>query len=153
PPAWVRQIERIGALITGDGARLLKIPADSEHHATEHNRTGTEMRRTSLLEWLVRTYFDLWSPTYDLSLLQAVLYRPVIRAVLQAVERLPISSDRVLDLGCGTARLTCALAVRFPGASVVGLDVSSGMLSAARRRLGAATPPLVRADAYALPFA
>lgn len=41
---------------------------------------------------------------------------------------------RVLDFGCGTGRLTEALAKL--GHPVVGVDVSTGMLSAARRRCG-----------------
>jgi hypothetical protein len=35
-----------------------------------------EMRRAPLINRPVRDYFQLWSPTYDLSPLQVVLYRP-----------------------------------------------------------------------------
>ncbi len=56
-------------------------------------------------------------------------------------------ADRVVDLGCGTGDLVeIAAAV---GARVVGVDVSAGMLAAARRR--GIRPPLLRANAGALP--
>ncbi len=110
------------------------------------------MRRERLGEKLTRSYFQLWSPTYDRSLLQFFLYRPVHRAVLAAVGRIDPPPRCVVDLGCGTARLTYDLARAYPKSLVAGIDVSSGMLKAARRRLGSATPPLVQANAYALPL-
>jgi len=57
--------------------------------------------------------------------------------------------DRVVDLGCGTGDLVEIAAAA--GARVVGVDVSAGMLAAARRR--GVLPPLVRANAAALPLA
>lgn len=42
------------------------------------------------------------------------------------------SPHRVLDLGCGPGELTLALAERWPGAHVVGLDSSPEMLARAR---------------------
>jgi SAM-dependent methyltransferase len=110
------------------------------------------MRRETLSDKLTRGYFQLWSPSYDRSLLQFFLYRPVHRAVLAAVRRIDPPPRRVVDLGCGTARLTYDLATVYAESLVVGIDVSSGMLKAARRRLGCATLPLVQCNAYALPF-
>ncbi len=43
----------------------------------------------------------------------------------------------VVDLGCGTGRLTLRLAQRWPGARVVGVDSSAEMLAAARAQDGA----------------
>jgi demethylmenaquinone methyltransferase/2-methoxy-6-polyprenyl-1,4-benzoquinol methylase len=43
---------------------------------------------------------------------------------------------RVLEIGCGTGALTLLAAAE--GADVVGFDVSAGMLSVARRKIGAA---------------
>ena len=55
------------------------------------------------------------------------------RAVL---DRLRLDGDeRVLDAGCGSGRVTEALAERLPSGSVVALDASGAMLSEARRRL------------------
>ncbi len=54
---------------------------------------------------------------------------------------------RVLDLGCGTGRLTRVLAEQGP---IVGLDASAPMLAETRRDCRA---PLVQGDAFVLPFA
>lgn len=67
-------------------------------------------------------------------------------------ERLaPAAGERILDLGCGTGRMTAELAASFPDVRFVGADVSHAMLAEARR----ASPALafVRADGAALPFA
>lgn len=57
------------------------------------------------------------------------------------------SGHRVLDLGCGPGRHAAALARR--GARVVGLDLSTALLHAAR---GAGAERLVRADMRSLPL-
>ncbi|GAB3477092.1 class I SAM-dependent methyltransferase [Nocardiopsis coralliicola] len=41
---------------------------------------------------------------------------------------------RILDLGCGTGASTAALARAFPGAEIVGVDASAGMLARARAK-------------------
>ena len=49
-----------------------------------------------------------------------------------------IPGDRVksaVDLGCGPGNSTEVLAARFPGAAVMGLDSSTDMIAAARKRL------------------
>jgi len=75
----------------------------------------------------------------------------------------PAPGERILDLGCGTGRLTEEIAAA-PGIFVVGLDRSAAMLQepATRRRqgqtpgsgAGSQTPGLayVRGDGAALPF-
>jgi trans-aconitate 2-methyltransferase len=72
----------------------------------------------------------------------------------------PVAGERILDLGCGTGRLTEEIAAR-PGIFVVGLDRSAAMLQeAASRQARGQTPALdsrtgpayVRADGAALPF-
>jgi ubiquinone/menaquinone biosynthesis C-methylase UbiE len=63
------------------------------------------------------------------------------------------ANGAVLELGCGTGRVTLPLA--RTGAHVVGVDRSEEMLSYARRRAGRAklrNLSLVRADIRALPF-
>lgn len=93
-------------------------------------------------------FFDLWSASYDRPGLQATTYRPVHDAVLERLEDRSI--DAVLDLGCGTGHLTGRLCERFPDATVVGVDLSNGMLDRARQR--DETSLLVRADAQQLPL-
>ena len=79
----------------------------------------------------------------------------------------PKAGERILDLGCGTARLTTMLLEAMGEGHVVGLDRSEAMLREAAGRI-AARPPMtvlhdasthpstlsfVRADGAALPFA
>lgn len=64
-----------------------------------------------------------------------------------------VAGRSVLEVGCGSA--PCARWLLAHGADVVGIDLSAGMLAhalAAARATGLA-PPLVQADATALPFA
>jgi trans-aconitate 2-methyltransferase len=58
------------------------------------------------------------------------------RPVQDLLSALPdIEARSVIDLGCGPGNSTELLAARFPGAAVSGLDSSSDMIAAARRRL------------------
>jgi trans-aconitate 2-methyltransferase len=58
------------------------------------------------------------------------------RPVRNLLAALPdIEAGSVIDLGCGPGNSTEVLAARFPGAAVQGLDSSSDMIAAARRRL------------------
>lgn len=59
--------------------------------------------------------------------------------------------ERILDLGCGTGRLTAAVAERT-GRLVVGADRSAAMLARAAGE-GSSHTAFVRADGAALPFA
>ena len=61
----------------------------------------------------------------------------------------PVAGERILDLGCGTGRLTAEIA-QMPGIIVVGLDASAAMLAQADK---GQSPVYVRADGAALPFA
>lgn len=65
----------------------------------------------------------------------------------------PGPSDTVVDVGCGNGVYLAELARRGLGARVLGLDLSYGMLTAARDRLPAASrrPQLAGADAVVLP--
>ena len=46
--------------------------------------------------------------------------------------------DRLVEVGCGTARNLVKIARRYPGAELFGLDASSEMLKTARRTLARA---------------
>lgn len=73
----------------------------------------------------------------------------------RVLERLPLAGNEVvLDIGCGTGRLTEELARRVPEGRVVGLDRSESMLTTAATWLRQHAPraTLVLADGAALPF-
>jgi SAM-dependent methyltransferase len=65
------------------------------------------------------------------------------------------TTDRVLDIGCGTGKTTLDAARRAPGGGAVGVDLSSAMLDVARpaaAREGLATVRFVQGDAQVHPF-
>jgi trans-aconitate 2-methyltransferase len=62
----------------------------------------------------------------------------------------PVAGERILDVGCGTGRLTAELAAAAPDVFVVGMDRSSSMLSV--HADGPVSYRRVRADGSALPF-
>jgi trans-aconitate 2-methyltransferase len=73
-------------------------------------------------EWDARTYDRVADPMHAWG--------------LEVLERLPLAGDeRLLDAGCGSGRVTEALAERLPNGHVVALDASPAMLEEARRRL------------------
>ena len=72
-----------------------------------------------------------------------------------ALEALPAAPRRALDVGTGTGAGAFAIARRFPGAEVVGVDLAPGMVEEARRKTPAELEPRVSfdvGDASKLPF-
>jgi trans-aconitate 2-methyltransferase len=54
----------------------------------------------------------------------------------EVLERLPLQGEEVvLDIGCGSGRITEALIGRLPRGRVIAIDASESMVQAARRRL------------------
>jgi SAM-dependent methyltransferase len=98
----------------------------------------------------LRAQFDWLAPVWD--------ERRGPEALLpleEAFDRLDGEPKRVLDLGTGTGKAARAAADRFPGAEVVGVDLSPAMIEEARRLLPTNLAGRVRfevADASALPF-
>src|SRR4051794_16039448 len=62
--------------------------------------------------------------------------------------------ERVVDVGCGRGQYLARLASEGRGRSLVGVDLSTGMLASVRRRWPdeVAAPALVNADAERLPM-
>ncbi|HEX7089682.1 MAG TPA: methyltransferase domain-containing protein [Longimicrobiales bacterium] len=97
-------------------------------------------RRTS-----VRCGYDRWAPAYDDADPSTTLDEPIVLELCG-----PLAGVRALDLGCGTGRYARLLAAAGAG-SVVGLDLSAGMLMRAARQ-GPAGARWVLGDASVLPF-
>jgi len=79
------------------------------------------------------------------------LQRQMGDAMLASLARKNAAPQTILDLGCGTGWFTRKLQALFPEASVVGVDLSPGMIEKAR----SASPDSIQwltADAESLPF-
>jgi trans-aconitate 2-methyltransferase len=95
-----------------------------------------------MTDWDATRYHRISAPQFDWG--QRVIARLKPRA-----------GERILDLGCGTGRLTTEILGSIDGGQVVGLDRSGSMLSVAR---ASAAPGALRAVSYvqasgvAIPF-
>lgn len=79
---------------------------------------------------LMRRAFDRAAHSYDQA---AVLQKEVGARMLQRLDLMKHSPAMVLDAGCGTGMQSRALAVRYPQAAVLGLDIAPAMLQVARQ--------------------
>jgi ubiquinone/menaquinone biosynthesis C-methylase UbiE len=94
---------------------------------------------------VIRRQFDRIAPEW------AAMRRPDSFAPYEAaLSRIQEPVERALDVGTGTGLGASVLATRFPGAEVVGVDVSPDMLEQARRLVPGLT--FVEGDASRLPF-
>ena len=82
-----------------------------------------------LLRLPLRRMFDSLAPTWDLRI------GPHHLSALELALEDVTAPAHVLDLGTGTGVVARALAERYPDARVVGIDLSPGMIEAARRQL------------------
>ncbi len=76
-------------------------------------------------------HFERWSDTYERSWMQWFLFDRVHRAVLNAIPA-DWQPQAILDIGCGTGRLLRKVRARWPGARLVGVDPTEGMIAHAR---------------------
>jgi SAM-dependent methyltransferase len=115
--------------------------------------TNAVVRRPGLwrvFRGLMRRQFDAIAPRWETFRMPDSL--APFAAGLDAVDPPPA---RVLDLGTGTGAGARAVVARFPGAAVVGADLSERMLDEARRALPADVAGRVHfelADASRLPY-
>ena len=98
-----------------------------------------------------RRSFDRAAATYDAA---AVLQAEVRGQLLERLDLTRLEPGVVLDLGAATGQGARALKRRYPGARVIAVDASLGMLRrAARRRAWFRPFALLGADAAQLPLA
>lgn len=93
----------------------------------------------------VEAMFDNIAPAYDFmnTAMSLGMHRSWLRKALKALE--PVKSDgtlSIVDLATGTGDVAFRLAEMFPGGAITGVDLSSGMLRIARRKLEEAHPEL-----------
>jgi len=81
----------------------------------------------------VRRGFARAAGTYDAA---AALQREVASRMAQRLDYVKLTPATILDAGCGTGEAVGELAVRYPEARIVALDVALPMVEAARRRAG-----------------
>ena len=132
------RLAAVRALLLGRQAQIDSLSALVGASAADHNAYGDTPEQGIVR---IAAFFDravAASPEASVALYS--LGDPAILAAataeilewLETQDLLPPSAD-VLDLGCGIGRVAGALAPRCR--SVLGLDVSSGMIEEARRRL------------------
>jgi malonyl-CoA O-methyltransferase len=81
----------------------------------------------------VRASFDRAANTYDAS---AVLQAEVRKRMLERLNLVKITPERILDAGCGTGHASRALGKRFPQSHVLALDIALGMLHQTAQQRG-----------------
>ena len=105
------------------------------------------MSLTELEPLAVRAAFDRAAAEYDL---HAVLQHEVESRLLERLEYLRISPQRILDVGCGTG--VFSMDVLSCGARIVGLDISHPMLVRAADKTADHQFAGVAGDMVSLPF-
>jgi len=79
-----------------------------------------------------RDFFDGFSVEYEeQSRGKYLFYRWLLETILNQIDK---KECEILDLGTGGGELAIRLAMRFPKSSVVGSDVSSGMITLAQKK-------------------
>lgn len=89
---------------------------------------------------IVRKHFNRHAHEYDrYASIQRTMCDKLAQMASDALEALPASGRpyRVLEIGCGTGRLTAALTGRLPEVRYTALDIADAMLDQTRLRLGA----------------
>jgi len=102
-------------------------------------------------EAALRRYYRFHARIYDATRWAFLFGRT---ALVDAISRHAPAPRNILEVGCGTGRNLQVLGRCFPMAQLHGVDVSSAMLAAAGRRLGAAGPRVSLTEAaYDRPLA
>ncbi len=96
--------------------------------------------------------FNQWAATYDRSILQRFIFRPIHSGMLDLIGQVSPANPpaSIIDVGCGTGRFLKAASMRWPGAQLYGVDPAENMIS----RAILLNPDVIfkQASAEALPF-
>lgn len=96
-----------------------------------------------------KRYFDKIADRYDFSF-AGKHSASLLESVLNRLSR--VSFDSLLDVGCGTGNLLAAISETEEGVRLSGIDISSGMIAVAKRRLDGMAD-LTVGDSEKLPWA
>ena len=80
----------------------------------------------------ISQFFDKVSGLYDPWFQKDVHYLEMLEAIVDDLEG--YDRRRIVELGCGSGNLTVLLAERFPTAEIIAVDVSTELLSIARKK-------------------
>ncbi len=110
------------------------------------------MPKNTTDEYIPALKYDWLTPLYD-SVLRLTLREATWKHALIAQAGMD-KTQRVLDLGCGTATLTLLIKEAYAGADVFGLDGDPKILAMARTKLSRAhvDVTLTQGMSYALPY-
>ncbi|MGO9449536.1 MAG: class I SAM-dependent methyltransferase [Candidatus Binataceae bacterium] len=149
------QVRPIHYLLGVEGLAILRSRqtslTEADDRVQELRRLLLDLEATGFADEVTRTELDVqrgyerWAPGYDRFESNALigLEQPFVCSLIDALPQ-----GRALDAACGTGRLAGYMSAR--GHSVIGIDSSSAMLAAARRKFPSAA--LMRGDLLSLPF-
>ncbi len=80
-----------------------------------------------------KTFFDKFSEQYEKqSRYKYIFYKWIIKTIFRHINK---EKCQILDLGVGNGELGIRLAMKFQKSEIIGLDVSAGMISQAKRKV------------------
>lgn len=97
-----------------------------------------------------RSGFDRAAQTYDDA---ALIQREIGDRLVERLDYVRLNPQRVLDLGCGTGKISQALLNRYPQAEVIGVDLALSMVETTQQGAGDSSQlSSICADVQQLPF-
>ena len=75
--------------------------------------------------------FNRAAPQYEA---EARLQQEIANRLIERLQTLPLKPQRIVDLGCGTGKLTRQLQKQYPKADILALDIATNMLQTARQQ-------------------
>lgn len=123
----------------------------AESRVNPNSPDFNQNERYALAKRAIAKSFSAAAASYDAN---AFLQQEIGTRLLERLDYMKLTPERVLDIGSGTGACTRALQKRFTKARVFGVDLAFGMAREAQRRRGwFAKEQYLCADAERLPFA
>jgi len=80
-----------------------------------------------------KSFFDKFSEEYEQqSRYKYLFYKWIIKNVFSEINK---PASKIIDMGTGNGELGIRLALKFPNASVIGVDISRGMIKQAQKKV------------------